>query len=88
MAIKGAGIPLVIAKSFARIFYRNAFNTGPPILLAPERWMVSGKATAYSEPTRPPIPIESGHPFRGKAATHSDRKAATFSPLVGISGRV
>jgi putative transposase len=35
---------------------------------------------AYSEPTRPPIPIESGHPFRGKAATHSDLKAATHSP--------
>jgi len=36
MAIKGAGIPLVIAKSFARIFYCNAFNTGLPILVAPE----------------------------------------------------
>ena len=36
MAIKGAGIPVVIAKSFARIFYRNAFNTGLPILVAPE----------------------------------------------------
>jgi 3-isopropylmalate/(R)-2-methylmalate dehydratase small subunit len=36
MAIKGAGIPLVIAKSFARIFYRNAFNTGLPILVALE----------------------------------------------------
>lgn len=36
MAIKGAGIALVIAKSFARIFYRNAFNTGLPILVAPE----------------------------------------------------
>jgi 3-isopropylmalate dehydratase small subunit len=36
MAIKGAGIPVVIAKSFARIFYRNSFNTGLPILVAPE----------------------------------------------------
>ena len=32
---------------------------------------------AYSEPTRPPIPIESGHPFRGKAATHSGGSAFT-----------
>ena len=31
-AIKGAGISVVIAKSFARIFYRNAFNIGLPIL--------------------------------------------------------
>jgi len=28
VAIKAAGVPCVVAKSFARIFYRNAFNTG------------------------------------------------------------
>jgi 3-isopropylmalate/(R)-2-methylmalate dehydratase small subunit len=32
IAIKGAGVGLVIAESFARIFYRNAFNIGLPIL--------------------------------------------------------
>lgn len=32
IAIKGAGISMVIAKSFARIFYRNAFNIGLPIV--------------------------------------------------------
>lgn len=32
IAFKGAGISCVIAKSFARIFYRNAFNIGLPIL--------------------------------------------------------
>ncbi|RLF60724.1 MAG: 3-isopropylmalate dehydratase small subunit, partial [Thermoplasmata archaeon] len=31
IAIKGCGISLVIAKSFARIFYRNAVNIGLPI---------------------------------------------------------
>ncbi len=32
VAIKAAGVSVVIAKSFARIFYRNAFNVGLPIL--------------------------------------------------------
>ncbi len=32
LAIKGLGISCVIAKSFARIFYRNAFNIGLPAL--------------------------------------------------------
>ncbi len=36
IAIKAAGISAVIAKSFARIFYRNAFNMGLPILESPE----------------------------------------------------
>ncbi len=31
IAIKSTGISAVIAKSFARIFYRNAFNMGLPI---------------------------------------------------------
>lgn len=31
IAIKSAGVSAVIAKSFARIFYRNAFNMGLPI---------------------------------------------------------
>ena len=36
IAIKAAGVSCVIAKSFARIFYRNAINIGLPILECPE----------------------------------------------------
>lgn len=36
IAIKAAGVSCVIAASFARIFYRNAFNMGLPILESPE----------------------------------------------------
>lgn len=32
IAIKAAGIACVVAQTFARIFYRNSFNTGLPIL--------------------------------------------------------
>ena len=36
IAIKASGVSAVVAKSFARIFYRNAFNTGLIILESPE----------------------------------------------------
>ena len=36
IAIKAAGVDVVIAKSFARIFYRNSINTGLAILECPE----------------------------------------------------
>ena len=38
IAIKAAGISCVIARSFARIFYRNAFNMGLPIFESAELW--------------------------------------------------
>ncbi|OGW22359.1 MAG: 3-isopropylmalate dehydratase small subunit [Nitrospirae bacterium GWB2_47_37] len=36
IAIKAAGMQAVIAKSFARIFYRNSFNIGLPIFESEE----------------------------------------------------
>jgi 3-isopropylmalate/(R)-2-methylmalate dehydratase small subunit len=36
LAIKTSGVSCVIAKTFARIFYRNSINIGLPILECPE----------------------------------------------------
>jgi 3-isopropylmalate/(R)-2-methylmalate dehydratase small subunit len=36
IAIKASGIACIIAKSFARIFYRNAINIGLPIIECPQ----------------------------------------------------
>ncbi|MCJ7704448.1 MAG: 3-isopropylmalate dehydratase small subunit [Desulfobacterales bacterium] len=36
IALKAAGISCIIAKSFARIFFRNSFNLGLPLLEFPE----------------------------------------------------
>jgi 3-isopropylmalate/(R)-2-methylmalate dehydratase small subunit len=54
LAIKAAGISAVVAKSFARIFYRNAFNIGLPILECEEA------AEAFSEGMRIGIDLSSG----------------------------
>lgn len=54
VALKAAGISCVVAKSFARIFFRNAINIGLPILICPE---AAGDAQAGDEME---IDLESG----------------------------
>lgn len=41
ISIKAAGVACVIAKSYARIFYRNAFNMGLTILECPDTDQIS-----------------------------------------------
>jgi 3-isopropylmalate/(R)-2-methylmalate dehydratase small subunit len=36
IAIKASGVSCIVARSFARIFYRNAINIGLPIVVCPE----------------------------------------------------
>ena len=36
LALKAIGVPVVIAKNFARIFYRNSINIGLPLVECPE----------------------------------------------------
>ncbi len=54
IAIKASGIGLVIANSFARIFYRNSINIGLPILECPEA------AAAISEGDEVEIDLAAG----------------------------
>ena len=48
IAIKNSGISLVIAKSFARIFYRNAINIGLAIVECPEAAQAIGEGHEVS----------------------------------------
>jgi 3-isopropylmalate/(R)-2-methylmalate dehydratase small subunit len=36
LALKGAGVRAIVAKSFARIFFRNSINIGLPLFICPE----------------------------------------------------
>jgi 3-isopropylmalate dehydratase small subunit len=54
LAIKAAGVGVIIAKSYARIFYRNAFNIGLPILEC------EGATDAFLEGERISVDLDSG----------------------------
>jgi len=41
-ALKAAGVSAVIAKSYARIFYRSSFNIGLPLLECDTDWLRGG----------------------------------------------
>ena len=70
IAIKAAGISCVIAISFARIFYRNAFNMGLPIFESSELW------TAIKEGDE--ISLDSSH---GRITTMAGNKTFNINPI-------
>lgn len=41
-ALKAAGVSAVLAKSYARIFYRSAFNVGLPLIECDTDWIMEG----------------------------------------------
>jgi len=74
MAIQASGVSCVIARSFARIFYRNAINIGLPILECPEA------ADAVAAGDRVSVDFDSGlitDETTGKSFT-----AAPFPPFI------
>jgi len=70
IAIKVAGISCVIAKSFARIFYRNAFNMGLPIFESAELWMAIKEGDEIS--------LDSSH---GRITTMAGNKTFNINPI-------
>ena len=74
VAIKAAGVSVVIAKSFARIFYRNAINMGLPIIECPEA--VDG----ISANDRISVDVESG--LTTNETTGKTWQAEPFPPFI------
>lgn len=70
VAIVGAGIPVVIAHSFARIFYRNAFNMG----LVPIE--VGDAYAEFKQGDEIEVDME-----QGKITNKSNGKVVQFPPL-------
>lgn len=69
IALKAAGVSAVVAKSFARIFYRNAFNMGLPIFEL-------SKSDQIQEGEK--IQIE---PSSGEISNLSTKQRYSFTPI-------
>jgi len=67
-ALKAAGVSAVIAKSFARIFYRSSFNVGLPLIECETDWISAGDIIE--------VDLDSG-----QVVAVSSGKRATFSPI-------
>lgn len=52
--LKEGGIPVVLAESFARIYYRNAVNNGYPVLVVP------GVSSKFSDGDQVEINLDTG----------------------------
>ena len=74
LAIKGAGVSCVVARSFARIFFRNAINVGLPILECPEA--VAGAESGHELE----IDLEAGQVRN--LTTHQVYQAASYPPFM------
>lgn len=74
IAIRASGISCVIAKSFARIFYRNSINIGFPILECPEAVDKINKGDDVS------VDFETG--IITNHTTNETFKATAFPPFI------
>lgn len=67
-ALKAAGVSAILAKSYARIFYRNSFNIGLPVIECDTDWIADGEVML--------IDLE-----KGQVTSEESGRQATFSHL-------
>ena len=84
LAIKCAGVSCVVAKSFARIFYRNAINIGLPIIECPEAASVieAGDEVEVNFDTGVITDITKNRSFQGQAFPEFMQKIIASEGLV------
>src|SRR5512137_1736988 len=70
IALKHAGVAVIVAKSFARIFYRNAVNLGLPVIVSEDAFDV------FSEGEH--VTVEDDH-----LVSSDGRRSADLEPIPG-----
>lgn len=91
VALKAAGVSCVIAKSFARIFYRNAINTGLPIFEceAAVEDISMGDQVDVDADAGAIVNVTTGHVFQAQPFPESIQKVIAAGGLIEhVKGKV
>ena len=84
LAIKYSGIACVIAKSYARIFYRNAINIGLPILIIPEADRIQEGDTVEADFDTGEITVNGRDVYRSQAFPEFVQKIISCGGLINL----
>jgi len=82
IALKATGIKCIIAKSFARIFYRNAINIGLPVMICTELWDDVANSQSLD------VDLENGIIKDDNAKTYNTTKLPEFVLKIVNSGGI
>lgn len=65
IAIKAAGVSCVVARSFARIFFRNAINVGLPVIEVPDLQIEDGSRLSVDVRSGRVLDLTTGNEYAG-----------------------
>ena len=82
IAIKAAGVSAVLARSFARIFFRNAINIGLAVVEVPEHEITDGARVSVDLLAGTVVDEDSGHSYR------ATRMPAVMAEILEAGGLV
>jgi 3-isopropylmalate/(R)-2-methylmalate dehydratase small subunit len=84
LAIKACGIAAVVARSFARIFYRNAVNLGLPVIRCPEVYDAVADGDEVDVDIRRGTVTVRGRTFQGEPPSAVARRISEAGSLVEL----
>ncbi|MEG2119688.1 MAG: 3-isopropylmalate dehydratase small subunit [Pseudoflavonifractor sp.] len=84
IALKGCGVSVVIAKFFARIFYRNCINIGLPVMICEDTDLIAQGDVLEVEPLRGVIrDLTTGQEYHCKPLPENIMEIVAHGGLLG-----
>ena len=82
--LKELGIPVILAESYARIYYRNAVNNGYPVLVVPEitKKVKDGDELEVNLDTGEIKNLTTGEAMHGDAVTDLEKEIMAYGGLI------